>query len=275
MRKDWYLPSFIQRSFSAGSLVLALTLAAQAGGLSEGFSNPAWTAGGFVAVSPKYEGSKEYEAVGAPFIYPSLGGAGGNLAVRGIDDIRYRIIDANGFVAGPLAGYNFGRDEEDGERLAGLGDLDGGFVLGAFAGYRLSHWLLLDISYHRTISDDIDGGQVRFGLETEAPISRTVTLLGRVGATYADQNYMAAYFGVNDAQAANSTFGLFAYDADAGIKDVHAEMGARIRLDKQWTLKLKGRYGRLVGDAANSPIIETEDQFLGSASISYKLGRLR
>jgi outer membrane scaffolding protein for murein synthesis (MipA/OmpV family) len=35
------------------------------------------------------------------------------------------------------------------------------------------------------------------------------------------------------------------------------------------------RYSRLVGDAADSPIVETEDQFTGLVGLSYKfdLGR--
>jgi outer membrane scaffolding protein for murein synthesis (MipA/OmpV family) len=259
----------------SGVLLLGLLVPAQAGGLPDGYNDPSWTVGGIVAVKPKYEGSKSYEVVGAPFLYPSFGGLGNNLMIRGVDDIRYRVINANGFMAGPLAGYNFGRDEDDGRRLAGLGDLDGGVVLGAFIGYRFAPWLVLDVSYHRTLSGDIDGGQLRFGLETETPLSQRVTLLGRVGATYADDDYMASYFGVSAVQAGNSTFGLATYDAGAGIKDVHVELGARILMDDRWSLKLSGRYGRLVGDAADSPIIETEDQFSGSASVSYKIGTLR
>ena len=274
------MPALSSKSLCAAVVGLSALSAAyvdnaKAGGLPGGYSNPSWTAGGFVAVKPKYEGSDEYEIVGAPVLYPSFGGFGGNLAVRGADDIRYRLINANGFMAGPLAGYNFGRDEDDGDRLAGLGDIDGGFVLGGFVGYRVAPWLVFDVSYHRTLSGDVDGGQLRFGAETEMPVSRSVSLLGRIGATYADENYMASYFGVSAAQEASSTFGLTAYDADAGIKDVHVELGARVKMSERLTFKLTGRYSQLVGDAADSPVIETEDQFSGAASITYKLGRLR
>ena len=38
---------------------------------------------------------------------------------------------------------------------------------------------------------------------------------------------------------------------------------------------LIGRYARLIGDAADSPIVESENQFYGGAALSYKfsLGR--
>lgn len=267
------------RYFSA---LLAALLAISGGGSgvnasdpSGQFSDAGWTLGGIVIVSPKYEGSKSHEVVGFPYIYPDFGGATGKLSIRGSDDVRYQLWQSNGFVAGPLAGYKFDREEGDGERLRGLGDVDGGVVVGAFAGYQLAPGLMLDVSYHRTVTGDVDGGQVRFGLDYEVPVSATITLLGRVGATYADDAYMGSYFGVNALQSANSVYMLPVYNAGAGIKDVHFELGAKVLIDDNWAVRVGGRYGRLMGDAADSPVIETEDQFSGFANITYKLGTLR
>ena len=39
-----------------------------------------------------------------------------------------------------------------------------------------------------------------------------------------------------------------------------------------WTLDVTGRYSRLVGDAASSPIVENENQFIGGIGVSYKFG---
>ncbi|MEM9355797.1 MAG: MipA/OmpV family protein [Pseudomonadota bacterium] len=47
----------------------------------------------------------------------------------------------------------------------------------------------------------------------------------------------------------------------------------KYKMNERWSLKLNGRYSRLVGDAADSPVIETEDQFSGSANITYKFSR--
>ncbi len=44
----------------------------------------------------------------------------------------------------------------------------------------------------------------------------------------------------------------------------------RIDLNDRWTLMLIGRYAHLIGDAADSPIVETENQFYGGAALSYK-----
>ena len=84
---------------------------------------------------------------------------------------------------------------------------------------------------------------------------------------------MDAYFGVSNAQSNTSQAGLTAFNASSGIKDVYVGAGVKYQMSQQWSVKLNGRYSRLVGDAADSPVIETEDQFSGSANITYKFGR--
>jgi len=257
----------------AGAMVLATTGFAAAGDNHHAGSSMTWKGGGFVAVSPKYEGSDEYRVVGAPFIFPSFGSASNIVDVRGIDDVRLKLFKNRWMVAGPLAGYQFGRDEEDGDKLVGLGDIDGGFVVGAFAGIKLMPSLIFGASYHRTVSGDVEGGQLRFGLEYEQPISSTLTFFGKTGATYADDEYMDAYFGVSNAQSNTSRAGLTVFDASSGIKDVYVGAGVKYQMSRRWSFKVNGRYSRLLGDAADSPVIETEDQFSGSANVVYKFGR--
>jgi outer membrane protein len=75
---------------------------------------------------------------------------------------------------------------------------------------------------------------------------------------------------VTAAQSAASVAGLAAYDADAGIKDVYFGLTTNVPLSDVWTLKLSGRYSRLVGDASDSPIVEDENQFFGGLGLSYR-----
>lgn len=225
--------------------------------------------GGILIVKPTYEGSDEYEAFGFPYIFPTFSGGPGFFSrfdAKGLDDIRYRLIERDGFVAGPLVGYNLGRDEDDDDNLEGLGDVDGGVVAGGFVGYRLGP-VLFDASLHNTFGDD-GGYQLRFGAEAERRVSERMLLTARVGATYADDEYMENYFGVSAGQAIASGFDEF--DAEAGFKDVHVELGLKAELDANWSARASVRYSRLIGDAADSPIVETEDQFLGLVGVAYK-----
>ena len=274
MPKQFRLTALTAALFLAVSINLPTQ--ARAGGLFDsGDGGPSWVLGGTLIVSPEYEGSDEYRVIGVPYIFPKFGQASRFLDVRGADDVRFKLLNTKRFSAGPLAGYRFDREEDDGDKLVGLGDVEGGVVVGAFARMMLIEGLYAGVSYHRTVTGDVDGGYLRFGLEYEAPVTSTVTLYGNVGATYADDEYMTAYFGVSAAQSATSVAGLAAFNAESGIKDVNFGLGAKFQLSPRWALDVSGRYSRLIGDAADSPVIETEDQFSGSVKLRYELGAIR
>lgn len=218
--------------------------------------------GGIMLVKPKYEGSEHYEVVGAPFAYPVFGNGGtGSFSINGLDDIRFRVIKRDGFEAGVLAGYTFGRDEEDGDLLRGLGDVDGGAIVGGFAGFRFAG-TLFDVSYHRIVSGDT-GGYVRFRVSDKRQVTARASVKVEAGATYADGDYMSVYFGV-PAGLAN------AYDAEAGFKDVFVKASATYDIDDRWAVMGSVGYARLVGDAADSPIVETADQFSATLGLTYR-----
>src|SRR5262245_23171632 len=115
-----------------------------------------WQVGGFVYVSPTFEGSRSYGAIAFPFVLPASVGNDGLLQIKGMDDVRLRLFQANGFELGPLAGYRFGRDADDVSHVPGLDDVDGGLVLGAFAAYRTGP-LAFSVSYHRQVTGDDSG----------------------------------------------------------------------------------------------------------------------
>jgi outer membrane protein len=224
-------------------------------------------AGGMVIVTPKYEGSKEYEVFGVPLVAPAGTSEVGFIQFRGPEDVRLRVINWNGFEAGPLTGWRFDRNEDEASRLKGLGDVDGGLVLGGYAAYRFG-WFTPFISYSNQVTGDNTGGLLRFGAEAPITVINGVKMTGQVGATWADDDYMDAFFSVNAAQAKNSQFAE--YNAESGIKDIYIGLNADVPLADRWYLKLTGQYSLLVGDAADSPIVESESQFFGGIGLTYQ-----
>jgi outer membrane scaffolding protein for murein synthesis (MipA/OmpV family) len=216
-----------------------------------------WQAGGFVYVSPTFEGSRSYETLAFPFVLPAGVGSDGKLQIRGVDDVRLRLLQAGSFEFGPLAGYRFGRDADDVTNVAGLDDVDGGLVLGAFGAYRTGP-LAFSVSYHHQVTGEETGGLVRFGVEHASRLAPNIKLLTGIGANYATEAYMTAFFGTP------------LHAPDAGFKDIHVEATATIDLSDRWSLLLIGRYAHLIGDAADSPVVETESQLYGGLALSYK-----
>lgn len=105
-------------------------------------------------------------------------------------------------------------------------------------------------------------------------------LLARGGETWvfsvgprlriADRNYMNAYYGVTAAEAART--GLPAYRAGGGIHAVGAMTGLRYQLSPAVGVHGYAGYDRLVGDAAQSPVVRafgSRDQFSAGLGLSY------
>jgi outer membrane protein len=87
-----------------------------------------------------------------------------------------------------------------------------------------------------------------------------------------DDNYMDSYFGVTPAVAART--GLAAFDPDAGVHAVGGVAGLRHQFgaNDRWGIHAYARYDRLVGDAADSPIVTrfgSRDQFGAGLGLSY------
>ncbi len=248
-----------------GAVALVMTLAAAGSAAAEGEPDllaGRWQVGGFVYVSPTFEGSRSYDALAFPFALPAGVGSDGKVQIKGVDDVRLRLLQVGGLEIGPLAGYRFGRDADDVTHVAGLDDVDGGLVAGAFAAWRTGP-LAFSVSYHHQVTGDDTGGLVRFGVEHTGRFSPGFKLSTGIGANYATEGYMTAFFGTP------------LYAPEAGFKDIFIGVTAAIDLSDRWSLLLIGRYAHLIGDAADSPIVETESQLYGGLALSYKLDLAR
>ena len=92
---------------------------------------------------------------------------------------------------------------------------------------------------------------------------------------WADNRYHDRYFGVTPAVA--GTTGLAALDPDGGIYAVGGIANFTRRLGRNWGIQAYAGYDRLVGDAADSPIVRafgSRDQFSGGGGlwIEFNLG---
>ena len=98
-----------------------------------------------------------------------------------------------------------------------------------------------------------------------------LSLAGALLGTYASEDYMSDYFGIDAANAARS--GLDRYDADAGFKDAGIDLAIGFGQGPGWRASLIGRYRRMLDDAADSPIVRDEgerDQYFAGAVVGYR-----
>jgi outer membrane scaffolding protein for murein synthesis (MipA/OmpV family) len=223
-----------------------------------------WTLiiGAGATYEPEYEGSDEFEVGPFPVVVFTYG-EWLEIDPRGVTITAF---EQNGFALAGTVGYESGRDEDDGDRLRGLGDIDFAATVGAKASYT---WNGLEI--YGTIDQTIDGSESligTIGAEYTTAVTERLILGAGIEAVVANDKHMEAYFGVNAAQSANS--GLAEYKAEAGLKRVDVSASATYMLTENWLVRGEAGVGILTGDAADSPIVEDDLQPSTSLFVGYK-----
>jgi MipA family protein len=177
------------------------------------------------------------------------------------------VISSGGFSFGPAANIASGRKNSDLD--VPVGKVKTTIEAGGFASYQLSDSLYLraealkGLGGHDGIVGTVGADQIwRDG-------DRYVFSIGpRV--LFSDSRYQRAYFGVSPAVALAS--GLPAYRPSGGIHGVAAASSISFQFNPRWGLFGYGRYERLVGDAAKSPIVRelgSRNQLSGGLGLSY------
>lgn len=221
--------------------------------------------------APDYEGSDEFEVQPFPFIsveYRDIAYIRG--PEIGVNLIRLQASDDFSIKAGPLARYRRDRPEKRNAALRGLGDVDLAVELGGALAFEYRQaWVRV------SLAKDVAGGHEGLVGEGEAGVrfnlSDTLSASASVKASWADEDYMGAYFSVTAAQAARS--GLPVYRAGSGLKDVGAGLNLSYMLGEHWMVSAVGGYSRLLGDAADAPLVVqrgSPDQWQGGLFLAYR-----
>ena len=215
-------------------------------------------------VAPDYEGSNDYEF-----------GFGPNISATWRNTIFYKgkslgvnIIRQKNLKAGLIAARAAKRKEDDNDKLEGLGDVDGGIEVGGFVSYRNKPWRF-NAEARQEVDSGHEGALLELSAGTYLPLVTPLVFV-ELGTTFASDDYMESFFGVDSQQSANS--GLKKYNADAGIKDVNLSISAGYPLSDRWRVAVMVEYKRLLGDAADSPIVDDKNQFVAGLGLTYRMG---
>jgi len=104
------------------------------------------------------------------------------------------------------------------------------------------------------------------------PLSNRFTLVSSVSLTWASSDYQQSFFSITPEDALRS--GLPEFQANAGLKDVGFSVAARYKFNQRWRTSMMLRLKRLVGTAADSPIVSIRGNpnqpFLG-INLEYKV----
>ncbi|OAJ62237.1 structural protein MipA [Paraburkholderia ginsengiterrae] len=224
--------------------------------------------GAATSFQPRYEGSDRYHLMTGPSI-----------------DVRYK--DLFFLSSGEGFGVNFAQGENWRASLAGVYDLgrrghddppelNGLGNINPAPGLKLSGEYVISKDFPLVLRADVrryfggsNGWIGDLGAYMPLPGStQKFFWFAGPNVTLADSNYMNSWFGVNQNQAAHSSYAP--YHASAGFKSVGFGVSLVWLFDKHWFATADGAFEQLVGSAGNSPITHRKANGVADISINYR-----
>lgn len=220
-------------------------------------------------LEPDYPGSDGYTV--RPNLIFSIDKASDLNEFRSVDDNpSIAFLDTGTFRFGAVGRLDWGRDEDDSNRLKGLGDVGMGVEGGAFAEWYALDWLRLRAELRYGV-----GGFTGITGDLAADVIYTMDRwLFAVGPrlSYAGSGYMTAYYGITPMQSITATLlgnPMPVYDAGGGFDEVGVTGQLTYNFRNGFEAGVYGGYGYLLGDAASSPLTGDRNQFKAGISLSY------
>lgn len=158
------------------------------------------------------------------------------------------------------------RDESASDHLRGMGDVDLSAEVGAFASAEIG-FVALDAEVFFNPDGGHEGVTGEIGVSRSFALGRRARIGVRPFVKLGDATYAEQFFGVSAEQAARS--GLAAYDAGSAYYAGGVEVNGHVSLYGRWGLAGFARYQHLLGDVADSPLVEQEGGVTVGSALIY------
>ena len=219
--------------------------------------------------APEYVGDDDLALTIVPLI--SLGKAGPEARFTSRNDnISFSLYDNGPLRLGPTGKVVFQRDEGDSDDLDGIEEVPWGAEIGAFAEYYPTDWLRIrgelrqGIHSHYGLVGDVD-------VDAFYDVTSAVRVSGGPRLSFASADYFDTYYGVSTSESAAS--GLEEYEPGSGFQSAGVGGAINWKATDRITASVFGEYARLVGPAADSPLVTergSENQFTVGVSTTYR-----
>jgi outer membrane protein len=264
-------PAAAEANLDTGDVPSATAGAGDESGTPDPFSDKwKFALGGGVVNGARYPGSRYDFTRGLPLVSVSygrffLGAVPGGGAPAGAGAYLLHTehwavgLDVGGDARKP-------RRATDDPILRGWGDIPGTARVGMFASYTRD-WL----SIRGSISDAVahhEGVLASLAVEAKYHATQRLTLSIGPEITWVNNQYAQTFFGLNAAQS--QIAGIAPYTAKNGINTVGGSAGAMYMLTDHWSLGTHVSYGKLQGDAADSPVTTDKTQRMYGAFVMYR-----
>lgn len=243
---------------------------------------PGFTVGVGAGLVPDYEGSDDYRLIPAAAIRGRIGDV--SFSTRGLY-LYVDVLDARSgnvsFDLGPIVGARLNRSSKIHDDIVDLlPDRDIAFEVGGFGGIAVSGITnpYDSLGFRLDVVHDIGGAHRSTvftpSVDFSTPLSKTFFVGASLSADFVADRFADYYFSVSPADTVAS--GLPTFDADGGMKNWKIGLLANQSLSGDlrhgFSIFGIGSYSRLVGDFADSPIVDirgSAGQWFGAAGVAY------
>ncbi|MBO9499757.1 MAG: MipA/OmpV family protein [Novosphingobium sp.] len=282
-------PLFVTLSLALAALAVAAPATAQVDALpaDDGgktvFDGDWIGIGGAAVYMPSYNGSDDYVLTPIPMVQGSLGGVAINPREGGVVlDFIKDPQDGIGLSFGPSVRLRANRATQIKDPVVeSLGKRKRALEVGPNLGFtvpKIFHQYD-SLSFGIDAAWDVLGAHKGTVIEPSVtyftPLSKGIAASLTASAEYGTNSFMDYYYSISPAESLKS--GLAPYDAKGGFTHVGGRLLTAIDLDGDLTdggfsLILIGSYSRMVGQAADSPIVSVRgsaNQWLGAVGLGY------
>lgn len=212
--------------------------------------------------TPDYLGSNDWRVT--PVIAPEIRAPFDTFFLSFRDGLGATVLRQGPLSAGLVLRPRFGRDQDDNDALRGMGDIRISGEAGAFLAYSDRTWLLR--------------GEVRQGfgghsgvladarLDRVFRVNDSVILSAGPRLSWGSRDFAETFFGVDPEQSRRSGYGAFR-PRDYWFAGLAA--GATWLATDRWTVIAFGEVGRILGDAADSPLVARGSETQGIVGITF------
>ncbi len=245
-------------------------------------SRNSFTIGLGVATTADYEGANEQKLIPGGFLRGNVGDI--SFTTRGLSFYVDVISAGSGNVDwdfGPIVGVRLNRTGDVKDSVVDkLPELDTAIEVGAFGGLSLRGLTnpYDSLSLRVDVVTDVGGAHkstiISPNIDFSTPLSPTFFAGASIGVDFVGDGFADYYFSIDPAGAAVS--GLPVYNADGGLKSwklgllLNQSLSGDLR--RGWSLFGTANYSRLVGDFADSPIVDdrgSANQWFGAVGVGY------
>jgi outer membrane protein len=223
--------------------------------------------GAGAAVAPRYSGSSAYVASAIPVIAAQQEvGPNQTVYFQGLQaGYNYELSDR--LTLGAFGQYRGERESDKDSNLTGMPNIDAAFEVGPKARLQISPQWGVEGQVAFDVTDAHKGYLARVGTDYRHEVTEQLSLTTSAGLSYGSEKYNNTYYGVTPAQARPNRA---ASQPDAGFNAVDLGVAAAYQLTSNWALQANLGADVLVGDVADSSIVQENVQPNLLVGVAYR-----